>query len=145
MTIFLILSGAVVGTSLMTLYSYIVAGVRDKQFKEPVLLNKLVSRSVIYKGEVMTGGLLGWIIHYSIGFSFVVIYHFVWQWTPIEPSYLHGALLGAVSGLAGILGWKVMFKLNSNPPHIDIKEYYLHLMIAHVIFGLGAVAGYRLF
>lgn len=139
-----ILLGAIVGTSLMTIFSYITAEVTEKQFKEPVLLNRLITQSPGFGVAIHSTSLIGWILHYGMGLCFLIIYYFLWQYTAIEPTALYGALLGFLSGIAGITVWKVIFTIHSNPPQTDLKEYLIHLLIAHIIFGVGAVAGYNL-
>lgn len=137
-----ILLGAIIGTSLMTIFSYIVAEVSEKEFKEPVLLNHLITQSSKLGIAANSMKFLGWILHYGMGLCFLVIYYLLWKYTFLEPTFLYGAMLGFISGLVGITIWKWIFSTHSNPPQINMKEYLLHLLIAHIVFGIGAVAGY---
>lgn len=86
----------------------------------------------------------GWVLHYVIGFIFVIGFHFFWKVTSVTPSLLSGSLLGLLCGFMGIAGWHLVFLLHPKPPSINLKEYYLHLIVAHILFGLGAAAGYKL-
>lgn len=138
-----ILLATLVGTSLMTVYTYIAAETEEEPLKPPILLNRLISQSPNFKIAVTSRHVLGWLLHYLVGLTFVLIYHLLWQYTYLEPVFLHGALMGLASGVAGISGWEVLFLMHSNPPKVNLKKYYFHLMIAHIVFGIGAVAGYQ--
>ncbi len=76
--IFQIALGALAGTIAMTLSSYLMAFLVKEQFKEPVLLGKLISRAS-FMSKSFLSYFAGWIIHFTIGFFFVIVYHFLWQ------------------------------------------------------------------
>lgn len=139
-----ILFSGIIATSVMTLFSYIVSALSHSQFREPQLLNELLKRSTALPYKPGQENLTGWTIHYAIGILFVAIFDFIWNYTDFEPSIFTGALLGFIFGFIGITGWKVMFSLNPNPPAIRFKIFYLQLLPAHVIFGIGAVLLYLL-
>lgn len=142
MNYILILFSGIIATSLMTFFSYIWSWINDSKFKEPQLLNELILSSTIIRLNPGKRNVIGWIIHYMIGWLFVIVFDSIWRNTALEPSLGNGALLGAIAGLVGITGWKVFFNLNSDPPDIKFGEFYLQLFIAHIIFGLGAVLVY---
>ncbi len=142
-TLLKIITGVLIGTSLMTLCSYFFAHLLNKQFREPVLLQKLLERSFLLdKPQVPTR--IGWLLHYSVGMIFVVIYHFIWLLTALEPSAQSGILLGLFSGLIGVSGWFFVFRVHSEPVSIDFKAFYMQLIVVHLIFGVGATLGYLL-
>lgn len=135
---------SIFATSVMTLFSYIISASFRELFKEPVLLSYcLTTLNVSLSKSVKTA--LGWLIHYAIGFLFVVGYHLVWENGIMEKNWMSALILGAVSGIIGILGWAAIFKISKYDPNIDFKGYYLQLVFAHVIFGLAALAFYTLF
>lgn len=142
MNLLLIFLGGLIATSLMTLFSYIWSGIYASKFKEPQLLNLLIQSSTTLKLNPGKRNVTGWIIHYIIGWFFVLCFDIIWRNTSLEPSFGNGALLGAIAGLIGISGWKIFFKLNANPPDIKFGEFYFQLFIAHIIFGLGAAVAY---
>lgn len=142
-TILKIIAGAFIGTSLMTSFSYLLSNILDKQFREPVLINSFLQRHRFFKAESIPA-ITGWIIHYGMGSIFVLIYHFIWSSTTISPHLLSGSLLGFINGLVGILGWALVFHIHPNPPSIDNFAHYLHLIIAHILFGISATIGYLL-
>lgn len=131
-------------TTMMTVFSYIVANVRGKQFREPELLNELLSRSELFRLKLSKKSSTGWILHYLIGWIFVILFEVIWQNGLISFSILSGALLGFIAGLVGVVGWQLMFWINKNPSKTTRFEYYLQLMIAHVIFGISVAIIYKL-
>lgn len=143
MNILQIILGALAGSSLMTLFSYTVSRERDKQFREPEIINELISRAQV-KITPLKSSPLGWILHYLTGAVFTLGYYLFWKLTVFDPSLISGAILGAVNGVLGISVWIACFAMHSNPPDINLKDYYRHLMIAHIIFGFGVALGYLL-
>lgn len=138
-----ILLAAVIGTSMMTLFSYYASNKWNSPFREPILLNKLIFRTSSYKSETFPV-LPGWILHYTVGLAFAVIFHFIWTFTPVTPSILTGAILGLAAGFIGIFGWHLMLSLHPDPPFKNSRKFYPHLLVAHIIYGMGAVSGYEL-
>lgn len=138
-----ILLASFTGTTAMTVFSYVLAGKESKQFKEPVLLNNLLNNSTFF-ASVDKKSPAGWLLHYSIGTFFATGSHIIWKLTKSNPSLKNSSLLGFTYGIMGITGWHLLFLLHSNPPSIDLKKYYLQLLAAHVIFGIGTAAGHRL-
>ena len=137
------LSAAFAGTAVMTVFSYIVAEIMNTQFREPQLLNRLLSSSKMIKGKFRKSSLAGWLIHYSIGTMFVLCFAILWDYTQIGIGWTSATIFGFCAGIVGILGWKTMFTLNSDPPEILLKDFSVQLIIAHIIFALGAFVFYR--
>lgn len=143
MEIVLILLAAIAATSLMTAFSYLVSEAFRELYKEPLLLQYLMTR--FHFG--ITGiwkVIAGWTVHYLIGLIFVVIFHLLWQWGLYEITWLTGLMYGIVIGIIGIGGWVVMFILSNYKPRIDFKGYYLQLFIAHLVFAMTTVFIYKI-
>ena len=142
MDILRIMIGALVGTTMMTIFSYLISVGFQKLYKEPVLLKYLLLKSgaSLTKKETAAGG---WILHYAIGILFITIYHFLWTSNSIALTWLNGLFLGIASGIVGILGWFVMFKISKFKSDIDFAGYFVQLLFAHIIFALSAVAVYK--
>jgi hypothetical protein len=140
-----ILLAAAVGTTFMTLYSYIISKKENDNFVEPELLNKLIDRSDnlpdIDNTETHPAG---WVTHYAIGVLFVVSYLVLWKRAVKSPGIVKGLLIGAASGLIGIASWKIMFAANDNPPQNDRYRYFRQLFYAHLIFSTLALFCYKL-
>lgn len=139
-----IIAATVFGTTAMSVFSYVVSALKDKDFKEPELLAEFI-KVIVPSADEETAEKVGWQAHYGIGLTFAAAMAEIWEHTPVKPSIASGALLGAAGGVAGILGWTQIFKLEDEPPVENKLDYYGHLMLAHIIFGIGAAAGYKLF
>ena len=138
-----ILISSIVGTSAMTIFSYLVSASEKKNFREPEVLGKLIER-IPKSTSRDTGKIAGWGLHYAIGFLFVASYSELWKRKKIKPSITSGAFLGAASGLAGITAWKGMFEAHPNPPAKNLKPFFGHLMLAHIVFGVFSALTYKL-
>ncbi len=136
------LTGSIFGTSAMTMFSYFLSGKSKKQFKEPVLLNKLLS-DLYFIRYLKKNSVPGWLLHYFVGTIFATFSHVLWKTSKVNPTIQSGLYLGLMYGLIGITGWHLIFKLYPNPPAINLQEYYLHLLAAHLIFGCGTALGYK--
>ena len=139
-----ILISSIAATSVMTMFSYAVSASVRELYKEPVLLTYILTRFHI-EVSLKTKRVLAWILHYIIGAFFVIIYHYLWVYNVVEFSWKIALLFGAISGIVGILGWIILFKIIPQKPNIDFKGYYTQLFVAHVIFGLVAFLVYKTF
>jgi hypothetical protein len=139
-----ILVGSITGTFMMTAFSYFISEKKRKQFKEPVLLNFLLGKVKSSDLKVNEGNPAGYIIHYTVGLFFTILYDQIWQRTKLKPTIQNGLMLGGINGFIAVVVWHTTFKLHPRPPLIDHKSYYGHLIITHFVFGAFTVAGYRL-
>ena len=74
-----IIIATILGTTMMTAFSYLISSTFNKLYKEPVLLNYLLQFLGINMRDNVKR-LAGWVIHYIIGLLFVVIYDILWQY-----------------------------------------------------------------
>lgn len=128
-------------TSAMTIFSYIISIRFRKLYEEPLLLQYVLERIKV-KMSIQVREILGWLIHYIVGFIFVSCYYFLWEYQFVPLTIISGIYLGAISGIIGIISWVVMFKLAHFFGKVSDKGYYFQLFIAHIIFGLTAVIDY---
>lgn len=144
MEILKIILATIVATAVMTSFSYYVSERFNKLFKEPILLNIILSA---LGAEMLPErkNAWGWAIHFMIGLLFVVAYHLIWHFTDIDPTWFTGLIFGIISGLIGIFSWFFLFKLPASPPKINYNQYYLQLLIAHILFALSVITIYKLF
>lgn len=138
-----ILVSAIIGTSAMTLFSYLVSNSKNKNFREPQILGTLIERlpKPVSKGS---NQMTGWGLHYAIGVLFVVCYVILWKQTKARPTIISGTLLGAASGVVGVTGWKLMFGTHPNPPAKKLKPFFGHLILAHIVFGVFSALTHKL-
>lgn len=138
-----ILIAGIAGTSAMTLFSYLVSRSKNKNFREPELLGDLINRLPISESR-QPAQMAGWGLHYAIGISFVACYSELWEQTNVKPTLTSGAVLGAANGVVGATGWKLMFEAHPNPPAKNLKPFFGHLILAHVVFGVFSAITYKL-
>jgi len=139
-----ILSATLVGTTAMTLFSYLLSLKVKKNFTEPELLHEIAQENLPDVDDDIVKP-ASWATHYGVGLAFTGAYSQVWEHTSIKPSIASGAVLGALSGAAGIMGWSQAFKLEQHPHSSKFrKQYYTQLMAAHIVFGIGAAIGYKM-
>lgn len=134
---------SIAATSAMTFFSYTMSKSFQELYKEPVLLTFALSKLKLDLSE-KTKKTLAWLIHYFIGLLFVIGYHILWSKAILEISPFSAIVLGAASGIIGILSWMLIFKMTNHQPKIDFKGYYIQLFFAHVVFGLVATALYSI-
>jgi hypothetical protein len=133
---------AFVGIAAMTMFSYLMSGTFRKLFTEPVLINYVIRISNLEFEPKYTSA-VGWILHYLVGLLFVVVYHWLWANKVIDDSWQSGLLLGAASGIVGILGWMVIFTLPLKSPRVAFASYYVQLFFAHLFFAMPVIGLHR--
>jgi hypothetical protein len=137
-----ILSSGIIGTSAMTIFSYLVSELMSENFREPEIMTTLIKNLLLTAKQYSP--YLAWSLHYIIGFSFVLIYVRLWDNNKLKPNIETGLFLGAVTGIVGIIGWYFTLKIHPNPPIINLKHFFILLFFAHIVFGIFAVIGYVL-
>lgn len=138
-------AATLVGTSAMTLYSYVISKKRKQQFTEPVLLNELMDRSSdLPEIDNPKSHPAGWAGHYGVGLLFVISYYLLWRRTLTSPTIGKSLAVGSASGLLAIAAWHIMFSASNNPPQNNRKRYYGQLFVAHLVFSLAALYSYRI-
>lgn len=140
-----IIVASIVGTTFMTMFSYLISKKAKEQYREPELLNTLIDRSKSLPSapnkEVHPAG---WAAHYAIGILFVMSYRIFWKKSLTKPTLAKTLLIGAASGTVGIVSWKIFFSEHDNPPQNDRQGYYRQLFFAHIIFGASSILTYKL-
>lgn len=138
-------AATLVGTSAMTLYSYIISKKKKQQFTEPVLLNQLMDdASGLPETNKPESHPAGWAGHYAVGLLFVISYYILWRRTLTSPTVGKSLAVGSASGLLAIVAWQIMFSASDNPPQNNRRRYFGQLFVAHLIFSLAALYSYRL-
>jgi len=136
-----IIIAALAGTSAMTLFSYLISETFRKLYKEPLLLEFLMS-SLDFQLSGRQKTIVSWSLHYFIGLLFVFLFYLpIWlesDW--YEVTIESGLIFGCIAGGVGIAGWNIMFRLSPMDPPVDTGGYYLQLFFAHIIFALTVVA-----
>jgi len=130
-----VLGPSIVGTSAMTLFSYLIAASKDRQLEEPKLLAKLIKPVLKHRYKTFVPA-IGWGAHYTMGYMMTQAFQAFWKENNTVPTVKDGLISGTVGGITGILIWKAVFKICAHTPHIAFKRYYGHLLLAHLVFGV---------
>jgi hypothetical protein len=139
-----IIIAGIVGTSFMTLYSYLRAKKEKQEYVEPVLINKLIAHSEnLPEIQDNDSHPAGWGLHYATGVAFMAVYYLLWKKVLKAPTLSRIMLAGTTSGIVGIAVWKLLFTQHDNPPHNYRYGYYKQLLIAHIVFSLVGIATYK--
>ncbi|WP_114941345.1 hypothetical protein [Mucilaginibacter endophyticus] len=131
------------GTNIMTLSSAMMSLIFNENFKEPGHLATLIGRLAPALSK-KARQLAGWGAHYAMGVVFAAVYVELWETGKIRHTIRNGIILGAVSGIAGLLIWKGTFKAHPFPPRMKYDHYYLQRIPAHIVFAVFATITYRL-
>ena len=122
-------------TTAMTLFSHGLSRITKERLTEPVLLNKFLHKKAKHAP-------IGYVIHYLVGMCFSIIYRPLWK-NINRLTYMHGLGYGFLSGITGIAGWAMTFKVKVNPPKTNLGLYFAQLLAAHIVFGLVNCLLYR--
>lgn len=133
----------VTGTTLMTLFSYLVSLAEGENFSEPERLGQLAGR-LIPKLDKEKSLALGWLGHYGVGLLFALVYVELWRDGKLKPDWKTNLWLGGISGLFAVAIWKTTFQLHPLPPALRFNQYYLQLVPAHIVFAVFAGIGYQI-
>ena len=140
-----IVVAGIVGTTFMTLYSYLKAKKENQEYVEPVMINKLIDNSDnLPEIDDNNSNASGYVLHYATGIGFMAAYYLLWEKALVKPKLSKILVIGALSGAAGIAVWKFMFAQHDNAPRNYRHGYYRQLFTAHVIFTLFAIPTYKL-
>jgi hypothetical protein len=129
---------AFIATSLMTAFSYIISSKQKKKFEEPKILGQLLHK-LSPKIDKENAMISGWVMHYSVGIAFVIIYEFMFKKYNLKRTFITRFYIGVLSGMLSIAVWHAILKLHPSPPSVDLKRYYIVLMAAHIVFGIAAI------
>jgi hypothetical protein len=138
--LFKILVGTLAGTSALTSASYKLSELRNKQFREPELINSFLKKKLGL--SIPKDHPNGWIIHFIIGGLFLAAYDKVWSVDGVNKSVKTDLLFGTVTGLIGVAAWKLISKFEPKIKALKKDEYYVQLFISHIIFSLASSTAY---
>jgi len=127
----------IIGTTLMTGFSKIWGMLLSKEFSEPKLLTDLM-RPFIKKTKAKNN-FIGWLVHYLIGILFAWGIYMYTTTSNGEYTYLTGLILGGLMGFMGVLGWIILIEAVKITPKLDVPAFFVQLVFAHIVFGLGAI------
>lgn len=134
-----------IATSVITIFSYRFSPWRDGKLNEPKLLNYLIILNVSGKITGMPSRVVGWIIHYFIGILLALIFDLLIDHGILKAEIWSGLLYGLVTGIIGVAGWTCLIISHRKLLLNFTVEFYNHIILAHILFGLMAVLIYQIF
>ena len=127
------LLSSIAATSAMTAFSYTMTDGNLKNYKEPELLATLLENAWPHLPRSASNP-AGWAAHYAFGLAWALVHEMVLDKTRIKRNVRTGLFFGYFGGLTAVIIWKLLFKINPRPPHIDYRSFYSHLVVAQIIF-----------
>lgn len=137
-----LISGAA-GTTFMTAASALMSLIPREEFREPDQLQKLVGRLLPFLSQPAQL-VAGWAAHYGMGMVFAAVYVDLWEKREIDHSIRNGLILGAISGLVGMLIWKATFSIHPLPPNNRKIDFYIQRMPVHIVFAVFSTIAYKM-
>jgi hypothetical protein len=135
------------GTAVMTAFIYLLSYITQKRLKVVKILGTMLTfqttpdKQTSEHSSAIVVGILG---HYFVGIVFSLIYYWLWTNGIGKPDILTCAIYGFISGIVGIIVWRIFFAIHPNPPSVPLKDYIVSILIAHIFFGIGVWATHQL-
>ncbi|TYP75093.1 hypothetical protein [Aquimarina intermedia] len=139
MKIFVFLLAWFMSVVAMSSFSTLMGHIFDSEFREEIILSKLISGNSFNQKDHSVYSILGWFIHFLVGGLFLYVYAIIWEWNLANLPLWETIVFGSVIGFLGIIGWSITFKIYHDPPKINFKGYYIQLFFAHIVFSLVAM------
>lgn len=127
-----ILLPAVTATSVMTLFSYLIAEEEKKNFSESKLLAKIEKKQLHIPKQFALAA--GWTTHYSIGVLMALLFELYKKDVSRKNALYHTMTFGILGGALSLAAWKQLFKMLPRRQRNFYKKFYTQLFIAHLIF-----------
>src|ERR1700709_1901502 len=124
-----VLLPSVVATSIMTLFSYLIADIENKNFSEPELLAKIEKKKLAASKQFALPA--GWITHYMVGVLMTLFFDITWQQFKIKSAF-HRGITSGLGGLIAMGSWRILFTALPKRSNNFYKKFYTQLFIAHI-------------
>ncbi len=144
MNVEVIWMAALIGTSLMTLFSYVVSRWHDEVYAEPLLINIMLTVPDD-RPKNASRKLAGWLLNYLIGFLLVLLLDCLWFTKILSFTWISTFVLGLLLGGVGVVSWKMMFFIAFYKPPVHQKVFYAQLFVAHFLFAVAVFMVYQYF
>lgn len=137
MEIILLLATAVVATALMNLFMYGMEYITGSPLSISGILGTMLTFET-HRDGALSGSRRAQVVgigsQYILGFAFTFLFWQLWHMGVGVPGISSVILLAILSGIAGIVLWKIFLGFHPYPPTIRIPLYQLSLFCAHFIF-----------
>lgn len=134
-----------IGTIGMTIVMYLHAKATNHNTKVVHVLGTMVTGNKEFDQnnniKILATGSLA---HVFVGVLFSFGYFLLWNWGVFDITWIDSIIVGALSGLLAIIGWKSYFAVYNRPPKLSLTHYFIALFISHIVFGLVTVNVFRI-
>lgn len=147
MNIITAIAAGIGGTAVMTAFIYLLSYITQKRLKVVKILGTMLTfqttpdKETSEHSSAIVVGIIG---HYTVGIIFSVIYYLLWTHGIGKPDFITCAIYGFISGIIGIIVWRIFFAIHPNPPAVPLKDYIPAILIGHIFFGAGVWATLQL-
>jgi hypothetical protein len=147
MNIITAIAAGIGGTAVMTAFIYLLSYITRKRLKVVKILGTMLTfqttpnKETSEHSSAIVVGILG---HYFVGIVFSLIYYWLWNNGIGQPDFVTCAMYGFISGIVGIIVWRIFFVIHPNPPAVPLKDYIVSILIGHIFFGAGVWATIQL-
>lgn len=139
--------GGIAGTLLMTLFMDVASLVTRYNFHVPSILGTMVTMETKPSGQVsdsIVSKIWGYILHYTIGIFFALLYQNLLQDGIMPDSYGYALLFGTMAGLAASIFWYLFLRLHPLSPVVRLPLYILFIFLGHLVFATGMNITFKL-
>jgi hypothetical protein len=133
-------------TTMMTLFVLLVHKISANQLNVIRILGTMLTHTTTYDRSTSSRPVsvaTGLVSHYAVGYFFTAFYVIAWQHKWLGYTTVDCALIGFITGLFGILVWRIYFAIHRFAPAVRLSVYLPTILIAHVVFGVSAGWLYR--
>lgn len=140
MNILTAIAAGIGGTAVMTAFIYLLSYITHKRLKVVKILGTMLTfqttpdRQTSEHSSAIVAGVTG---HYLVGIVFSLIYYWLWTTGIGNPDFITCTVYGFISGVVGIIVWRIFFAIHPNPPAVPLKDYIVSILIGHIFFGAG--------
>lgn len=137
-----IVIAGIVGTFAMTLFIELICLLLGKPFHVIRILARMLQLKSSTDRPTPTMFGIAVVVHYSIGILFTYGFKCCIDYELCALSYIDALIFGAIAGMIGILGWRIVFVLHPTPPQLNLPQYLTVIWLGHLVFALGQYYAY---
>jgi hypothetical protein len=128
---------AITATSVMTVFSYLIAHYEKKNFSESELLGKIEKKQLRLLKQLELPA--GWATHYAVGVIMSLMFELYKNNFRTKSTLQQIIIFGTFGGLLGMSAWKLLFKMLPERSYKFYKKFYSQLFVAHLIFAAAVI------
>lgn len=127
-----VLVAGVTGTTIMTLFLYLIGKLTHKNFNILWLLGSVVMRKKTKPTFLIIS--IGTLLHYFTGIFYSFLFYFLWSVGVGKPNFLYSILFGIITGIIAMVVW--YFLLRKKEFNTPVSSFIISNFTAHIIFSL---------